>query len=264
MASKPNPSAAQRGQRAVNRGALRSPSGQGVEIDAGRHVAAQQSQILTQIEKRTQFGDGGLTRADLLRRRRMQQPRSQRVLAGARARRAEQLEQGTRAEQIEIARIRVSIVVEARTVLAAPPPVVAQTRQTIFVKGDGPQRSVPSASDSFVVKQQNRVQQNGRQQPPSRQPMRAEGEQEQQHFNEEDEYARIAGEAFLPSKLESTRAALLQTPRVFFRRRRGGGFGRWRRHGLHNFSRSMTAADNSFRTPYCKRAETAAPVIKSC
>ena len=151
------------------------------------------------------------------------------------------------------------VVLKASAVLAATFPVVMQTRQPIFVEGDGPQRAVPATRHPFMVNEQDRIQQDGQQQPPGGEPVRAEGEHQEQNAGQKDDHTRIAGEPFLPGKLDGTATSLFQSPRVFLCRRRGECSGRLLHGGFHNFSRSTSADHESFRTPYRKSPASAAP-----
>src|SRR5207248_601174 len=104
----------------------RSPAGNGVEIDADRHVVAQQRQLLAQVELWGQLRDRALAGADLVGAGRAPQPARECVLAGARARRAEQLEERARPEEVEVGGIGVVGVEEALAGLPLAGPGVVE------------------------------------------------------------------------------------------------------------------------------------------
>ena len=120
---------------------------------------------LPEVNRRPQFLDGGMSRDDLVRRRARQEPGGERVFAGFRARGVEQLKQRARAEQIEIARKRLSVE-EAPAVTPATGPGAVQAGETVLIPGTSTPRLL-DAIDHAGMHDDQRHEDEGRQcQPP--------------------------------------------------------------------------------------------------
>jgi len=102
----------------------------------GADVGAEQRQVLAQIEARAQLVHCRLARADLVGRRGGEQPGGQRLLAGSRARGAQQLEQRAAPEQIQVVGVGMGGWAEALARLATAGPRVLQPIKAAPVERD--------------------------------------------------------------------------------------------------------------------------------
>src|SRR5207253_423151 len=115
-----NERAGANGTRESNR-RRHAPLGDRPKISSGQ-FRAKYRQLFAQIEPRLQLSNGGLARANLLASCRRPQPVSERVFSLPGLGRAEELEERARAEEVEIERVGVLLVLEAgpRLPRAAP------------------------------------------------------------------------------------------------------------------------------------------------
>ena len=111
-----------------------APRRQHVRPQANTHSLALQEQLFAEAHPRRQVADSRLSCQNLIHRRSSQQPRSQRLLARARARGAQQLKQRCNAKQVQVARVRMRRIQEPLSRLAAPRPPVFQPRHPKLVK----------------------------------------------------------------------------------------------------------------------------------
>ena len=95
---------------------------------------------LPQWQARGQFTHRGLARPDHVRWRRLEEPRRERLLAAARARRREQLKQAAVSEEVEIGGVEVVVGSETIALIAVANPLVADAAYPLFVPRDRPPR----------------------------------------------------------------------------------------------------------------------------
>ena len=113
-------------------------------------LATEHRHVLAQVQARPQLVDGGLPLAHLRDRRRGQQTGRERVLPGARARRAQPLEQRGASEQIEVTGVRVQRIEVAGAVLPASRPLVVHAIDGGLVVGDAPGHARPAPGGERV------------------------------------------------------------------------------------------------------------------
>ena len=150
--------------------------GEGVAVHRRRHLLAEDGQVLSEIEVGRQRLHGLLPRAHRRGIRRSEEPGGQRVLAHARPRGAEQLEQRALAEEVEVAGVRMVGVAKARPGAAHARPLSIEAREPALVERDDPLGPSAAPADPRVNSEQGREGQGGRHQPPRRQPAGAEGQ----------------------------------------------------------------------------------------
>ena len=150
--------------------------GERVAADRRRHLLAEDGQVLPEIEARRQRLHGLLPRAHRRGIRRRQQPGGERLLAHARPRGAEQLEQRALAEEVEVAGIRMVGVAEARSGAAGARPLPVEAREPSPVVRGAPLGPETAPADPRVNDEQGRERRGGRHEPPRRQPAGAEGQ----------------------------------------------------------------------------------------
>src|SRR5260370_11778327 len=105
-------------------------------MDAGPDGLPEHRQILAQIQARLKFGDRLLPAGRLFPRSRRQEPRGQRIFAGASASRAKQLEKRSLPENVEIFFVNVRWIAEALARLPGADPLIFQAGQAALVESD--------------------------------------------------------------------------------------------------------------------------------
>ena len=207
--------AATRGRtaRPAARGAA-APGRQRLGVQPGPDVVAEQRQLLAQIER-------GRSSATAACRARISATGAgarsharQRLLAGARARRAEQLEQRAGAEEVEIAGVRMRRVDEALAGLAAARPAILEPRQAALVERHGAVGALPGADDRVVPEHQRHEAHHRQGDPPRRQPVPIERRHRHDHTGEKHCHARGRDAAFQPRQRLRRSAPCVETAPV--------------------------------------------------
>ena len=139
-----------------------------VAPDRRRHLLAEDGQVLSEIEVGRQRLHGLLPRAHRRGIRGREQPGGERLLAHARPRGAEQLEQRALAEEVEVAGIGMVGIVKARPGAAGARPLPVEAREPAPVERDEPLGAEAPPADSRVNDEQGREGHGGRPEPPRR------------------------------------------------------------------------------------------------
>src|SRR6185437_2568813 len=126
------------------------PLQESLGMNAYLFAFAEHSQVFPQIEAIAQFGDGGLSFADLPQSGRGQQPARQGVFAHACARGGEKLEQATVAEKVEIGSVNVMQVLKTVSLLSYTRPAVPEACEAMTVDVGGALSMPPRSQDSGV------------------------------------------------------------------------------------------------------------------
>ena len=170
-------SASPAGRTAPGRSGAASPQAASpARIDAGAHVLAEHGEVLAQIQARRERGHRALAGAGLGRRGRVEEPRGEPLLAGTRARGADELEQRAAAEQIEIERVGVRGIRKpiAGVPGAREPPVHAGERG--LVERDGAPGTGARRQDAIVQDRERDERAEGREEPQGGEPVLRPGE----------------------------------------------------------------------------------------
>src|SRR6185437_8982162 len=128
------------------------PLQESLGMNAYLFAFAEHSQVFPQIEAIAQFGDGGLSFADLPQSGRGQQPARQGVFAHACARGGEKLEQATVAEKVEIGSVNVMQVLKTVSLLSYTRPAVPEACEAMTVDVGGALSMPPRSQDSGVTR----------------------------------------------------------------------------------------------------------------
>ena len=135
----------------MDRGSWRDrPARERLRREAGPNLLPEERELFPKIEARREFSDGHLTRAHLLGRCRGAQPGGERVLAGAGARRAEELKKRATAEHIEVGGVEVIARQETFSRLALADPAGLEASDPSFVEGGG-SLAAPACADGKIV-----------------------------------------------------------------------------------------------------------------
>jgi hypothetical protein len=129
------------------------------------HLLTEAGQLFAQVERRAQLRDRLLPGSDRRGCRGFEQPAGERPLADARARRAEQLEERSLAEQVEVVGVGVVRIEEALAAAALPRPALLEPRQAGLVEGGRP-LGLRAAPDQPVVDARRDDEGDDRQQDP--------------------------------------------------------------------------------------------------
>ena len=130
-----------------------APPLQGLGMETGFDLGAEQRQVFSQFDPSPQLGDRRLTLANLVRGCGFEQPTGQRILARLGTRLAQKFEDRAHAKEIEIARMYVFAVSIALARLTGPGPGPLHSRQSSFMEDDAPIRPLPSTNHPIVHEQ---------------------------------------------------------------------------------------------------------------
>ncbi len=117
-------------------GRRRGPASERIGSHSRADVLSGEGEVLAQVEARAQLRDGPLPFAHLAHRGGAPQPARERLLPRTGARRADELEERAVAEEIQVGRVRVRVVLEAFAGLARPGPAVLDAREAALVESD--------------------------------------------------------------------------------------------------------------------------------
>src|SRR5436190_12747486 len=131
-------------------------------------VRSQDGQIFTQIEPVAQFLERFLAGSYFRAAGGRFEPARKNLFSGLRARRAQQLEERSFAEDIQVRRIGVRFVHVARR-MSTPDPTILDPVESILVKGNGSLRPALHLKYAFVEDHQGQKQNDWAEQPPWRQ-----------------------------------------------------------------------------------------------
>ncbi len=131
-----------------------SPGGQACQIGAGGHIPAQDCQPFAQVDQPAHFLNGLLTLAQYGGRRRHFEPIRESRLAFAGPSRAEQLEEGSRAKDIEIGAERMIGLQEFLPGNPLPGPAIFEPGNALFVKSTRAAIGSQHATNVIVAEKQ--------------------------------------------------------------------------------------------------------------
>ena len=141
------------------------PAPEQARMHADTELVAHHRDLLAQIQVRRQFARRVLPRPDHVRHRRFEQPPRERLFAGMRPRRREQLEEAAAAENVQIFSVEMRRRRKVRAVAAAADPAMRQPIQAALVEGGGQSRPVACVQQPRVRDAQHRKGRKRHEQP---------------------------------------------------------------------------------------------------
>ena len=196
---------------------------------------AEQRQLLAQVHPGPQLAHRVLPRAHAARRSGREQPGRQGVFSRLRPRRAEQFEQRTAPEQVEVGAVQVGVIEETIAGFASSCPAVIQARQAQVVEVGGP-LGPPARRDDAPVHEDQREEARCRdREPPGRHQVPAPRQPGQRRRGDDGREARVRDPAVQTRRAGSLGPPLSQPARVL--RTRPGLFAHRRKYSRPGWPR---------------------------